>query len=261
MSPQARRGGRSRVIAVANQKGGVGKSTTTQNLGFALAERGERVLLVDLDPQAALTVMCGVTPDDGLPTVGDCMNGSAGAATAMRRPRPQVCLLPGSARLGEFDAEHSPDSDATRRLAGVLAEIADGFDQVLVDSPPSLGLLTVNSLVAAGEVLVPLQLDFLALNGMKALFQAVERVRASANPGLRVCGILGTMYRGRTLHSEEVLSRVRERFGSLVFDAVVRQSVRFPEASSGGLSILEYEPSSPGAQVYRQLAAEVLARG
>jgi chromosome partitioning protein len=250
-----------RVIAVANQKGGVGKSTTAQNLGFALAERGQRVLLVDLDPQAALTVMCGVAPEDGSPSVAECLNENLPVAGAVRRPRAQVWLLPGSGRLGDFETAHAADPAATLRLATVLATVDQDFDQVLIDSPPSLGLLTVNALVAAGEVLVPLQLDFLALNGMKALLQAVDRVRQAENPGLRLCGILGTMHRGRALHSEEVLSRVRERFGSLVFDAVVRQSVRFPEASAGGISILEYEPRSPGAQVYRQLAGEVLRRG
>lgn len=259
MTPQRR--WEPRIIAVANQKGGVGKSTTTQNLGFALAELGQRVLLIDLDPQAALTVMCGVTPDAGSPSLSDCLDGTTSATSAVQRPRPQVWLLPSSRRLAEFESATATGTDLSRRLPAVLGDAGDGFDQVLVDSPPSLGPLTVNALIAAREVLIPLQLDFLALNGMKALLQAVEQVRETGNPGLRVCGILGTMYRGRALHSEEVLSRVRERFGALVFDAVVRQSVRFPEASAGGLSILEYEPTSPGAQVYRQLAVEVLERG
>ena len=261
MTRRTQRDGGARIIAVANQKGGVGKSTTTQNLGFALAERGERVLLVDLDPQAALTVMCGVTPDAGSPSLGDCLDGTATAADAVQRPRPQLWLLPASRRLADVDTGVRTGSAFSRRLPAVLSDLGDGFDQVIVDSPPSLGPLTVNALTAAREVLIPLQLDFLALNGMKALLQAVDQVRETANPGLRVCGILGTMYRGRALHSEEVLSRVRERFGELVFDAVVRQSVRFPEASAGGLSILEYEPHSQGAQVYRRLATEVLERG
>jgi chromosome partitioning protein len=260
VTPRTERNGGARIIAVANQKGGVGKSTTTQNLGFALAERGERVLLVDLDPQAALTVMCGVTPDATSPSLRDCLDGTAAATEAVQRPRQQVWLVPASRRLADFETVLGTGSDLSLRLPAVLTDLGDGFDHVLVDSPPSLGRLTVNALTAAHEVLIPLQLDFLALNGMKALLQAVEQVRESGNPGLRVCGILGTMYRGRALHSEEVLSRVRERFGALVFDAVVRQSVRFPEASAGGLSILEYEPHSPGAQVYRQLAAEVLER-
>ena len=251
-----------RVIAVANQKGGVGKSTTTQNLGFALAERGHRVLLVDLDPQAALTVMCGVTPDsNGGPTIADCLAGKAKVASVLQRPRPQVWLLPGTLGLAGYELNAASDTERHAGLRNALADLDGGFDVVLIDSPPNLGLLTVNSLTAATDVLIPLQLDFLALRGMQALLQTIDRVREVHNPGLRVAGIVGTMHRGRALHSDEVLSRVRERFGELVFAAVLRTSVRFPEASSGGVSILEYEPRSPGAAAYRQLAEEVETRG
>ena len=250
-----------RVIAVANQKGGVGKSTTTQNLGFAMAERGVRVLLVDLDPQAALTVMCGVAPAGSAPTVGECLAGTATAAQAVLRPRPAVWLLPASLSLAEYETARSADPAARARLGEVLAEIAPTFDVVLIDSPPNLGLLTEASLAAATEVLVPVQLDFLALNGLKALLATVEQVRETSNPRLRVGAIVGTMHRGRALHSEEVLDRLRGRFGDLVCESVVRVSVRFPEASAGGLSILEYDQRSPGAAAYRRLAEEVMARG
>jgi chromosome partitioning protein len=251
-----------RVIAVANQKGGVGKSTTTQNLGFALAERGRRVLLVDLDPQAALTVMCGAVPDSGGgPTLADCMAGRSRAADLLERPRPQVWLLPGSLHLAAHEVRVAGAKDRHEGLRRALETVGGRFDVVLIDSPPNLGLLTVNALTAATEVLVPLQLDFLALRGMQALFQTIDRVRDVHNPKLKVLGIVGTMHRGRALHSDEVLARVREHFGGLVFDAVIRTSVRFPEASSGGVSILEYEPRSPGAAAYRQLAEEVDRRG
>jgi len=251
-----------RVIAVANQKGGVGKSTTTQNLGFALAERGHRVLLVDLDPQAALTVMCGVHPDvNGGPTLADCLSGKATPDTVLQRPRPQVWLLPGTLGLAAYEVRSASNKERHAGLRNALGRLQGGFDVVLIDSPPNLGLLTVNSLTAATDVLIPLQLDFLALRGMQALFQTIDRVREVHNPSLRVAGIVGTMHRGRALHSDEVLSRVRERFGDLVFDAVIRTSVRFPEASSGGVSILEYEPRSPGAAAYRLLAEEVEKRG
>ncbi len=251
-----------RVIAVANQKGGVGKSTTTQNLGFALAERGRRVLLVDLDPQAALTVMCGVVPDrEAGPTLADAMAGKTPGDGLLQRPRPQVWLLPGTLQLAAYEVRHAAARDRHEGLRRALAPLRDRFDVVLVDSPPNLGLLTVNALTAATEVLVPLQLDFLALRGMQALFQTIDRVRDVHNPKLKVLGIVGTMHRGRALHSDEVLDRVRERFGDLVFDAVIRTSVRFPEASGGGVSILEYEPRSPGAAAYRRLAEEVDARG
>ena len=249
-----------RVIAVANQKGGVGKSTTTQNLGFALAETGLRILLVDLDPQAALTVMCGAGCDDAVPGLGECLEGSAAAEEVLRRPRPRVWLLTGSARLGELEPELAALPSGGLRLRTTLQPLRHRFDAVVVDCPPNLGMLTVNALAAAAEVVVPLQLDFLALGGMKALLGTVESVRSTLNPGLRVGGILGTMQRGRAVHSEEVLSRVRERFGDLVFDTVVRTSVRFPEASAGGVSILEYDGRSPGALAYRQLAEEVLRR-
>jgi chromosome partitioning protein len=251
-----------RVITVANQKGGVGKSTTTQNLGFALAERGHRVLLVDFDPQAALTVMCGVTPDNGNgPTLADCLQGKAKTADVLERPRPQVWLLPGTLALAAFEVRLAPSKERHDALRRALEPVESGFDVVLIDSPPNLGLLTVNALSAATDVLVPLQLDFLALRGMQALLQTIDRVRDVHNPSLKVLGILGTLHRGRALHSDEVLGRVRDHFGDLVFDSVVRTSVRFPEASSGGVSILEYEPRSPGANAYRQLAEEVEARG
>jgi chromosome partitioning protein len=250
-----------RVIAVANQKGGVGKSTTTQNLGFALAERGHRVLLVDLDPQAALTVMCGVMPDpDGAPSLADCMAGKAKAVDLLQRPRPQVWLLPGTLQLAAYEVRVAAAKDRHEGLRRALKTLGDRFDMVLVDSPPNLGLLTVNALTAATEALVPLQLDFLALRGMQALLQTIDRVRDVHNPKLEVLGIVGTMHRGRALHSDEVLQRVRDHYGGLVFDAVIRTSVRFPEASSGGVSILEYEPRSPGAAAYRQLAEEVDGR-
>lgn len=249
-----------RVIAVANQKGGVGKSTTTQNLGFALAEQGYRVLLVDLDPQAALTGMCGVDVAAGQPSLADCLTGAAEPAGAVRHPRPGVWLLPGSLSLAAFETTHASADARALYLRRTLARLDSGFDWVLVDSPPNLGLLTVNALTAATGVIVPLQLEFLALRGMQSLFQTITRVREELNPPLRVVGILGTMQRGRALHSEEVLGRVRERFGDLLFGAVIRNSVRFPEASAGGVSILEYDGRSPGAEAYRQLAEEVVQR-
>lgn len=248
------------MIAVANQKGGVGKSTTTQNLGFALAETGMRVLLVDLDPQAALSVMCGAVPDDGAPGLGECLDGAIAAEEVLRRPRPRVWLVSGSARLREVEPGLGSVPSGGLRLRTALQPLRHRFDAVVVDCPPDLGMLTVNALAAAGEVLVPLQLDFLALRGVKALLDKLDSVRATLNPGLRVCGILGTMQRARAVHSEEVLNRVRERFGELVFDTVVRSSVRFPEASAGGVSILEYDGRSPGALAYRRLAEEVLQR-
>lgn len=250
-----------RVIALANQKGGVGKSTSTQNLGMALGELGYRVLLVDLDPQAALTLMCGVPQDEDGPTLADALTGTSSAADLLRRPRPQVWLLPGTMGVAAFEVAQAHAKDRHVRLRRVLDDVGRGFDVVLVDSPPNLGLLTLNALVAAGEVIVPLQLEFLALNGMRSLFSTISRVREEHNPTLRVTGILATMHRGRALHSDEVLERVRERFGDLVFDAVVRNSVRFPESSAGGLSILEYEPRSAGALAYRELAEEVVRRG
>jgi chromosome partitioning protein len=249
-----------RVIAVANQKGGVGKSTTTQNLGFALAERGARVLLVDLDPQSALSVMCGTPYEGAGPSLGDCLLGEAEVTAVIARPRPQVWLLPASISLAAFESRAGNDPESRHRLGEVLGGVESGFDYVVIDSPPNLGLLTVNALAAAESVIVPLQVEFLALNGMKALFQTVDTVRERLNPELRILGILGTMFRARALHSAEVMDRVRQRFGDLVFTTVVRQSVRFCEATAGGISILEYDSGSPGAQAYRELAMEVEQR-
>jgi chromosome partitioning protein len=206
--------------------------------------------------------MCGVVPDDGSgPTLADCLVGKAKTGELLQRPRPQVWLLPGTLGLAALEVGLANAKDRHEGLRQALAPVQDSFDVALIDSPPNLGLLTVNALVAARDVLVPLQLDFLALRGMQALLQTIDRVRDVHNPKLKLVGIVGTMHRGRALHSDEVLARVRDHFGDLVFDAVIRTSVRFPEASSGGVSILEYEPRSPGATAYRQLAEEVEARG
>jgi chromosome partitioning protein len=228
------------VIAVANQKGGVGKSTTALTLAHALHENGKQVLMVDLDSQAHLTLMSAVELVHDL--------------------GPRLHLLPGSIELAHSEVSLGRKQNREHRLREALDPVRNTYDYIIIDCPPNLGLLTINALTASDSVLIPLQLDFLALKGMQLLLNTVSEVRGSTNPGLEIIGILPTMARPRSLHSAEVEESVREFFGGVIFKTVVRTSVRFPEAAAGFRSILEYAPRHAGAQAYRDLAGEVISR-
>jgi chromosome partitioning protein len=247
-----------RVVAVANQKGGVAKTTTVQNLGAALAGLGARVLLVDLDAQACLTYALGFDPDGLSPTLHDVLLGRTKAQDA-RVTTGGVDLLPASIDLAGSELHLLGRTGREQALARAIEPLLADYDVVLVDCAPSLGVLTVNALTAADEVLVPLQCEALSHRGVAQLLDTVEDVREFTNPRLVVRGAIATMYDGRTRHSREVLDDVRARFRLDVLEPPVPKSIRFAEAPGRGQSILEHAPGSAGAEAYRSLAATLWA--
>ena len=247
-----------RIISVANQKGGVGKTTTALNLASALHKEGRRVLLVDLDPQAALTTSLRPPRIKPGKTVYELLLSQCSATQTIIRLRSAPDLIPASIDLAAAELELAAEMGRERVLADALATVTDQYDFIIIDCPPSLGLLTVNAFVAAGEVLVPLQCEYLAMRALNLLMRTIERVRARLNPKLELAGILVTMYNGRTIHSREVLEEVRKAFGEKVFPVVIGSSVRFKESPAAGLSILDYARTHDGARAYRELAKEVL---
>lgn len=248
----------SRIIAIANQKGGVGKTTTTISLGVALYRDGHRVLLVDLDPQAALSISLGVSVASLPHTIYQVLLSQSTALQAMRRTASGPDLLPANIDLSAAELELAAQIGRERFLAEALAPVADQFDFILLDLPPSLGLLTVNGLVASGEVILPVQCEYLAGKALTLMLGTIETIRTKLNPNLKILGILPTMFNPRTLHANEVLEEIRMNFGVPVF-APVKHTVRFKEAPAGGLSILDYAPGHDGAMAYRALAKAVLS--
>ncbi len=254
------RHGPARVVALCNQKGGVGKTTTTINLGAALAEWGRRVLLVDLDPQGALSVGLGVNPLQLEKTVYDLMMdpGTGVDDVLLSTDVEGVDLLPSNIDLSAAEVQLVNEVAREQTLRRVLRPVVKGYDVVLIDCQPSLGLLTVNALTAADGVVVPLECEFFALRGTALLLQTIEKVQQRLNPELELDGILATMYDPRTLHGREVLGRVVDAFGDKVFHTVINRTVRFPETTVAGEPITTYASSSSGATAYRDLAREVL---
>jgi len=256
------RHGPARIIALCNQKGGVGKTTSTINLGAALAELGRRVLLVDFDPQGALSVGLGVQPHQLDRTVYNLLmeRGVSVDDILLKTGVAGMDLLPSNIDLSAAEVQLVGEVAREQALARVLAAVIDDYDYVLIDCQPSLGLLTVNALTAAHGVIIPLECEFFSLRGVALLIDTVEKVRERLNPRLKLDGILATMYDGRTLHGREVFARVVEAFGDDVFDTVISRTVRFPETTVAGEPITTWAPTSPGATAYRNLAREVLAR-
>lgn len=255
--------GPARIIALCNQKGGVGKTTSTINLAAALADYGRRVLVVDFDPQGAASVGLGVNPNDLERTVYSLlMERNASLADAVLPTAvPGLDLLPANIDLSAAEVQLVGEVARESVLARVLRPAEDDYDAILVDCQPSLGLLTVNALTAAHGVLIPLACEFFALRGVAMLIETVEKVRDRLNPRLEIDGILATMYDPRTLHSREVLARVREAFDDQLLHTVIARTVKFPDSSVAAEPITTYAPAHPGAVAYRQLARELVARG
>lgn len=254
--------GFARIIAVANQKGGVGKTTTTVNLAACLAEAGQRVLLVDIDPQANATSGIGMNRDEydgGIYEV--LVSGEPIKGAIVKTAVENLSVAPASLHLAGAEVELVSAMSRERKLLVALEEISSDYDFILIDCPPSLGLLTLNGLTAAKEVLVPIQCEYYALEGVSKLSDTVELVRANLNPDIHISGVLLTMFDARTKLSEQVAEEVRRFFPDTVFRTVVPRSVRLSEAPSHGLPINLYYPNSTGSDAYRGLAQEVISRG
>jgi chromosome partitioning protein len=245
-----------RVISFANQKGGVAKTTTTLNLGVALAEQDLKVLLVDLDPQGNLTMSQGMNPDTIERSMFDVLVHRLPIQEVIHHT--EVDLAVSSIDLAGAELALSSMIGRERALEKALALVKDSYDYVLVDTPPSLGLLTINALVASNGVIVPVQCEYLSLRGLVQLENTLSMIRENLNPDVAIEGILPTMYDSRTLHSREAVEILQENFGDLVFDTKIRKTVRYAEAPVKGTSVLKYDPSGNAAQAYRDLAKEVL---
>ncbi|MGV0627327.1 ParA family protein [Mycolicibacter minnesotensis] len=254
--------GPAKVIAMCNQKGGVGKTTSTINLGAALAEYGRRVLLVDLDPQGALSAGLGVPHYDLAHTVHNLLvEPRVGIDEVLVNTGVEnLDLVPSNIDLSAAEIQLVNEVGREHSLSRALAPVLDRYDYLLIDCQPSLGLLTVNGLACADGVLIPTECEYFSLRGLALLTDTVEKVRDRLNPKLEISGILLTRFDPRTVNSREVMSRVVERFGDLVFDTVITRTVRFPETTVAGEPITTWAPKSGGAQAYRALAREVIAR-
>jgi chromosome partitioning protein len=254
--------GPARVVAVCNQKGGVGKTTTTINLGAALAGAGRRVLLVDFDPQGALSVGLGFQPHELEATVYNLLmdRGASPGDVVLKTNVAGMDMVPSNIDLSGAEVQLVHEVGREFVLGGVLEPLVPDYDVILIDCQPSLGLLTVNALACSDGVLVPLECEYFAMRGVALLTDTIDKVSRRINPRLAMDGLLATMYDSRTLHSREVLMRVVDRFGDKVFHTVISRTVRFPDATVAGEPITSFDPASTGASSYRELAKEVLER-
>lgn len=255
--------GPARIIALCNQKGGVGKTTTTVNLAAALAEYGRKVLVVDFDPQGAASASLGVHSDSLEQTVYDLLMRSDVSTkdVVMRTDFENLDLLPANIDLSAAEVQLVGEVARESALSRALRSVEDDYDVILIDCQPSLGLLTVNALVAAHGVLIPLACEFFAMRGVALLVDTVAKVQDRLNPRLTTDAIIPTMFDSRTLHSHEVVERVREAFGDRVTETMIGRTVKFPDATVAAEPILAHAPAHAGSVQYRQLARELIARG
>lgn len=247
-----------RVLALANQKGGVAKTTTALNLGVAFREMGYRVLLIDLDPQGNLTMSQGMNPDVIERSMFDVLVHRIPISDVIEHT--EVDLAVASIDLAGAELALSSMIGRERSLEKALVEVRDRYDFILIDTPPSLGLLTINAFVGATGVIVPVQCEYLSLRGLVQLENTLAMVRENLNPRVGVEGIVATMYDGRTLHSREAIEILEENFGDLLYRTRIRKTIRYAEAPVKGTSVLKYDPTGPAAEAYRELAREVLQK-
>jgi chromosome partitioning protein len=251
--------GQAQVIAFTNQKGGVAKTTTTLNLAVAFVEKGHRVLCIDLDPQANLTMSQGIDPDSLETSMYDVLVSHISIREVIRKR--EVDIACASIDLAGAEIAMSTQIGRERSLEKAFAPIKEDYDFICIDTPPSLGLLTINALTAADKVIVPVQCEYLSMRGLIQLQNTLSMIRENLNPGVEIEGILPTLVDSRTLHAKEAIELLEENFGDRVFASRIRKTVRFAEAPVKGMSVLKYEPDGVAAQAYRQLAKEVLANG
>jgi len=253
------RGRHAKVYAFANQKGGVAKTTTTLNLAVALAESGHRVLAIDLDPQGNLTMSQGIDPDKVEKSMFDVLVHRAPLEEIIQKR--EIDIAVGSIDLAGAEIAMSTQIGRERSLEKAIEAIGDDYDFICIDTPPSLGLLTVNALTAADKVIVPVQCEYLSMRGLVQLQNTLEMIRENLNPGVEIEGILPTMLDARTVHAKEAVEILEENFGDLVFKSRIRKAIKFAEAPVRGASVLKYDPTGNAAESYRDLAKEVLTHG
>ncbi len=249
-----------RIVTFVNQKGGVGKTTTAVSVSAALGRRGQRVLLVDLDPQANASSAAGVDGRDRNGVYEALLEEVPASDCIVRVPDDQFDLVPSSAALAGAEVELVPAMARERRLAAALNPLRDRYDWIFIDCPPSLGLLTINALTASDSVVIPVQCEYMALEGLSRLMETLELVRRALNPGLSVLGVVLTMFDARTRLAQQVVDEVRGHFTTQVFQTVIPRAVRLSEAPSHGISIFQYDPGGRAATAYDALAGELLSR-